>query len=722
MKALLRQCAYLLFFITAFAFMPLEVGPPAKLRKAYEALEVYNYFAAREAFYKLIDKYKAPSAYGLSVIYGRDDNPFTDIDSAFKYVRIAHETLPSLDEKTMLSYAPLGFDSAAVASQLVHVDSLAFLRAAHQGSPEAMQAFIDAHYTPRFIQMAIAERDGLAFELADEEGTAAAFAKFMETYPEAEQYGEARERYDELLYKESTASGRIRDYQRFLETNPESPYREEAEYAVYSKFTASGTALIYKQFIDENPGNSYVKDAWRQLYVLEIGDSSPRSMAAFTLRYPDYPFLDELKSDFDLITTSFYAVRDGNRWGFIDAEGNLRIAAQYEWTEPFSEGIAMVGKDDKAIYIDKRGQPITRKTFEDGTAFRQGFAVVDFEGLQGVINRLGAWILKPEYEVCGEHSEGFFYAEKNGLYGYANRRGEIAIPFGYTYASDFEQGRAVVGRNDKLSIIDTLGKALTAFEYDWIDPFTAQPGLDGKMVYSRMRKEGVMGLIDYNGKVTVAAQYDALGEEGDGLYLAASGDRYGFITGTGDTIIDFKYHYTTAALEQSRFDNGHARVFQKVNRDVKIGVIDTLDNKLMPAMFSGIGDYNAPLISVRKQELWGYADREVNLKIKYQFEAAETFQDSLAVVSLKGSFGLIDLNGVMVLPAKFSSMQRLDSLVLVADSLYGILHLNGDTLVPLQYASAELLDANILRFTDRSGLMNYFNIARRKFIWREQED
>lgn len=722
MKALIRQRAYLLFILPALAFMPVEGGPPAKLRKAYEALGEYNYFAAREAFYKLLDKHKAPSAYGLSVIYGRNDNPFTDLDSAFKYVRIAHDALPTLDAKTMLSYAPLGFDSAAVASQLVYVDSLAFLRAAHQGSPEAMQAFIDAHSTRRFIDLAILERDGLAFELADEEGTAAAFAKFMETYPEAEQYEEAMALYDELLYKENTASGLIRDYQRFLEAYPESPYKEDAEYAVYTKFTASGTALIYKQFIDENPGNSYVRDAWRQLYVLEIGDSSPRSMAAFTLKYPDYPFIDELKSDFDLITTSFYAIRDGDRWGFVDEDGNLRIAAKYEWTEPFSEGIAMVGKDENAIYIDKRDKPITKKSFEDGTAFKQGFAVVDFEGLQGVINRLGAWILKPEYDVCGEISEGFFYVEKDGLYGYANRRGEIAIPFSYTYASDFVEGRAVVGRNDQLSIIDTLGNALTTFEFDWIDPFTVQPGLDGKMVYTRMRKEGLMGLIDYNGKVTVTAQYDALGEEGDGLYLAAMGDKYGFITGAGDTIIDLKYQYTAAALEQSRFEKGHARVFQKVNRDVKIGVIDTLDKKVMPAMFSGIGDYNAPLISVRKQDLWGYADREVNLKIKYQFEAAETFQDSLAVVALKGSLGVININGDFVLPAKFKFVQRLDSLVLVADSLYGILHLNGDTLVPLQYASAELLDANMLRFTDRAGLMSYFNIARHKFIWREQED
>lgn len=689
---------------------------PGKLRKAFEALEVYNYFAAREGFYRYLEKHPVPSAYGLSVIYGRDDNPFFSLDSAFKYVTLSASTLPALDAKALADSEEVGVDSTAIHRQVVRIDSLIFLRAVHEGTVDALQGYMDRHTTERFREMARSERNALAFEAAEDAHTSAAYAEFMERYPDASQIGQARAAYHKTLYEEFTRSGRVSDYQRFLEKYPESPYAEAAEYEVFKQMTQPRTAASYKSFIEDNPANRFVDEAWRSLYALEIADQSPKSIAAFSLKYPDYPFFDELQSDFNLASTRFYPFTADGLWGFLDDTGTERIPAMYEWTESFSEELALVGVGDSAMYIDKRNRPLTQKYFDEGLPFKQGFAVVDVDGYQGVINRLGMWVIPPEYDVCGEYVEGFFFAEKEGDYGYLNRFGEVVVPFEYDRASDFANGRAVVERDGQMAYVDTLGRLVTPFGFEWLEPM-------GPDSVARMRagEDGLFGLIGYDGDTIVPPVFEALGDLHEGLMLAANGNSYGFINTRGDTVIDFLYHFTPEALTTSFFEGGRAIVYQKVKRDVKLGLVDRANTKILPAMFNGIGNYQDTLIAVRKKDLWGYADLEVNLVIPYLYDEAGPFKDSLAVVASKSKYGLLHTSGHMAIPAKFRALQRKDSLVLAQDTLWGLLTVRGDTLIPFAYSEAEILDTHMLKLTTPEGMIAYYHMRQKVFVWREQE-
>jgi hypothetical protein len=700
-----------LIAVLACAFA-MPVGVPSKLRKAFEALEVYNYFAAKEGFEKSLTKDPVPASFGLSIIYSRQDNPFSDLDSAVKYIYRAALAYPDLQEQQVMDYVEIGVDSIRIDQQLEQVDSLALLRALHAGQLDALQQYIDQHHTARFVVLAERERDAMAFQEATAVDDAQAYAAFLEVYPDAQEHGLAKERYALRLFEEATNSGYIRDFQGFVEDHPDSPYRKDAEYAVYNKSTRAGTPAVCVQFIQENPNNPFVDDAWRKLYALEIGDSSPRSIAAFTLKYPNYPFLNELKSDFDLATTRIYPIRQDDQWGFVDENGVVRIAPTFEWTEPFSEALALVSAgEDGAVYINKQGKAVTTKPIEDGLPFLRGHAVVDVDGKQGVINRLGQWVVKPEYDACGDISEGFFYAESNGSFGYLNRFGDVVIPFEYSEASNFVNGRAIVAR-DSFGYIDSLGNAIGSFIFDWLEPF-------GKNGVARYRKDGKFGLIKSTGDTLTGAIYHALGDLHEGHYLAANEQLYGFVSSNGDTAIAFKYAYSQTALTESFFENGHAKVFQKVNKETMVGVIDTLDKKVVPAIFNAMGRYTDGLIAVRKQDLWGYADQEMNLRIKYKYDEAGTFVDNTAIVVLKGRYGLIDSEGNALIAPQFNQVQRLDSILLAADSLFGLFSLLGDTLLPPEFAEAAVVDDHVIRFTDKAELFSYFDYRQMRFIWRE---
>jgi hypothetical protein len=49
-------------------------------------------------------------------------------------------------------------------------------------------------------------------------------------------------------------------------------------------------------------------------------------------------------------------VRQGGRWGFLDATGQPRTAYIYEEAWPFFGGKAQVRLDGRWFYIDKSGQ------------------------------------------------------------------------------------------------------------------------------------------------------------------------------------------------------------------------------------------------------------------------------------------------------------------------------------------------------------------------------
>lgn len=699
-------CFFAIMVLGAFVAAPVS----GKLKKGFAALSEYNYFEAKKQFYKALKKDSVGAGYGLSVIYARNDNPFHHTDSAFKFITLATTKYPALDAKSKAKYAELGIDSTSIAIQGTYIDSLFYDAAFAENTVPAWQHFIDFHKSQPYLDLAIENRNEVAFDLAEEANTSTAYRDFMDQFPEADQISEAGKRYHRLLYEEQTKEGRVRDFQRFIEKNPDSPYISDAEFRVYEKATAPGTLEVYRQFIEENPQNEHVNKAWRNIYALEVGELSARTIAAFSMKYPDYPFSDELKTDFQYATTRYYPIQENGLWGFIDASGNVRIEPAYNWVEPFIENLASVGKNDKVAFINKAGQLITDFEFEDAYAFRSGYSVVVKDEHYGVINRLGKWIVDPVYQDVGEFSEGFFYAEnEEGFYGYLDENGNVAIDFVLENATDFKNGLAIVQKDGKYGIINARAEQVSEFRYDWIEPFRTDRNP------SRFKIGNSFGLIDQVGTVLVDSVYSHIGDFSEELALAASNNVYGFIDIKGDTIIDFKYTFSSAALKVSAFQNGHVRVFQKD----KMGVIDTAGTRIFPAIFENIGEFTGNLIPVTKKDKWGYSDLKVNLVIPYQFDIAENFRDSVAVVSKNGLYGLIDTLGKSKIDFKYKSMVLLDSLILVSDSAYGLIDMNENVLVPMIYSDAEVIDKQIIRFVnDANQGGDYYDITQQKFIWR----
>lgn len=82
--------------------------------------------------------------------------------------------------------------------------------------------------------------------------------------------------------------------------------------------------------------------------------------------------------------------RKGDKWGFCDVNKTIIIPIQYEWAEPFSEGLAAVKKNGRFGFINKQGKVIIDFKYDYAKKFEGGLAQVrNNKGVLIWINRKG---------------------------------------------------------------------------------------------------------------------------------------------------------------------------------------------------------------------------------------------------------------------------------------------------------------------------------------------
>lgn len=120
-------------------------------------------------------------------------------------------------------------------------------------------------------------------------------------------------------------------------------------------------------------------------------------------------------------------VGEDSLFGFIDLEGEWVIPPEWDVAEPFSEGLALVGKGDDKGYINTKGELTIH--LEDSKwfvaeSFSEGLAAVKTaDELWGYIDQDGNVQIPCIYQEAGEFSDGFAHvADETGAF-YIDHRG-----------------------------------------------------------------------------------------------------------------------------------------------------------------------------------------------------------------------------------------------------------------------------------------------------------
>lgn len=700
------QVLFLIVFILCFLPQNLSAGG---IKKAFVELERNNFYNAEKTFRKKLKRKKCAASYGLSLLYIKEPSPYFNIDSAYHFIQLSESefALGSPRKKAKWN-KKFSLNDSTISVQKEQVAQRWFLEIEHSDSLEAFIVFVDKNPFYSSIENAKTIRNEIAFRRAMKFNTYEAFQEFLEKYPDADEKVLAQKKYDELFFYSMTEDSTLETYKRFIEEFPDSPFRKHAENKVYELLVPMKNEKNLIGFIRQNPSNINVNEAWKELYKYRITKYSQEELSEFMLDYPDFPFKEKLMKDLSLSTQLFIPAQENKMWGYIDSNGNWLIKPQFSWIEPFSEGKALVGFEDKTGYITKNAEFLYLGNLKDAFPFENGMAIIENENGMAAIDYKGDFILGFEYDELNYPKNNLILAEKEELYGYFNKSGELQIPFGYSLAFHFEGDYAIVKNDSAYSLINQKGELVFPYVFERI-----YSPVDSAVVAQYQGKWGVMNLA---GDTLSEFEYDFIGSfNNQQPAIRIKGKSYDYIDAKGKVKIALNYDVDNTTSVYASFKDG----FAKYKYKSKFGLIDTAGNRIAPAVYSEIGLYNGSgAIPVSKNGKWGYVSLDNKMQIDFKYDYAYPFEGNDAIVQYKQLYGMIDGEGNWILENSFEEIQRIDSSIVKAkqNGRWGLYQYK-NVLSPPVFDEIEMLLPGFisLKINEESAVYSLFQ---RKIIWQ----
>lgn len=172
----------------------------------------------------------------------------------------------------------------------------------------------------------------------------------------------------------------------------------------------------------------------------------------------------------------FRAIRKDGKFGFIDADGRLRIANRYERVQPFRDGLAAIRIMNKWGFIDRHERLVVQPVYDRVENFRHGLAIVTHDNLSGLVDKRGQRILPLRYDQITANEYGNFILRQGALYGLADETGKVIVHPKYNAITDTGRGHVVVERDGKFGLLTLDGVSTIPMIYDALtfDPYHNQ--------------------------------------------------------------------------------------------------------------------------------------------------------------------------------------------------------------------------------------------------------
>jgi WG containing repeat len=178
---------------------------------------------------------------------------------------------------------------------------------------------------------------------------------------------------------------------------------------------------------------------------------------------PSFDFANPFSEDLAVV-----GVFNPERWpvfGYIDKRGKLAIAPKFRAAHDFRDGLARVcvrTQSDacRQVFIDHAGTVRIKPNAEGVGDFSDGLAPVLIHGKVGFIDTLGKIVIEPRFDSpkFPVFSKGLAaVVGPNGKWGYIDRTGGFAIPPIYSFAFGFGDGLALVLTESDTGYIDRSG-------------------------------------------------------------------------------------------------------------------------------------------------------------------------------------------------------------------------------------------------------------------------
>lgn len=684
-----RIITFLLIFSLKSAFC-------SKIEKAYKALSIYDYFKAKELFYKSISKQPCEASFGLATIYHRTDNPFSNIDSAAKFIAIA-----STQFKDTISYSNYHINSNSIYELSQVIAKKGFEKYCTTYSVETINHYLKHFYfaNDSLLTQGFNNRDHKLLEYYLLYQSSDSLALFLQKYPESNLYYKAKKHFSNLQYEEQVDETNAAQLKTFIKLFPQNPNVTTAETKLFELTKQLHSADSLNSFIEHYSTSLTKEEAWKALYSESVKGYNAESLSTFLNKYPNYPYSESVIKEIDLSQKILMPLKNNtdDYYGYVDTLGNWIIKPIYTDAMTFAEGYAAVCENDSCFYIDKEGRKVFDLYFEEVENYKNGIAIVKKGNHYFLINRAGQLISKG-YQDISEASSGLYVCQFNNLYGAINSKGEIRIPFSYQKLGNFKNGYAYY-LSTAYGLVDIDNEVLKA-QWDWVSDVDAN-----LMVI--VKKANKFGIMNLNEQLLLATDYDYITPCSNTIYLVVKNNLYGFynikekcfVTG-----VDYTYNQ---AYEPNYYSDGNYFTLIKTN---EVALANANGKQLINfGVYTNLFLAKGDLMRIQRNLKFGYIDKKLKALTPIEFEQATDFENGLAVVSKNGQSTLINAQGKALYTIKGGTIYYLNHLFYKTslNELVGLINNKGEVLLATEFLSIEPITAYLFRCKKSAGLFLY---------------
>jgi len=168
-------------------------------------------------------------------------------------------------------------------------------------------------------------------------------------------------------------------------------------------------------------------------------------------------------------TEDYFLIKKNNSFGFVDTNGNLRIANRYDSARVFSEGLAAVKLRGMWGFIDKAESLVIQPHYQWVSSFSDGLAIFKSHGHYGLLDPSGRTVLAANYlSISKTKYSNFLLQSKNQTYSLANAKGIIFLSGRYEKLKDLGDSMVMGVLSGKKGLLNYQGKTLVNFEFEEI--------------------------------------------------------------------------------------------------------------------------------------------------------------------------------------------------------------------------------------------------------------
>lgn len=675
----------------AFLFCVAFTASASKLEKGFEALRIYDYFLAKKLFYE--QQKKKPdtyASYGLAVIYCRNDNPFFNLDSAGKYIRVSfHAYATSAQSQTLSGFV---IDKPAILDLSDTIARKMYQVIKQLNMVNAYNFFLQNFYLAGedLKREVVYARDQLEFNAVIESNNSDSTRQFMLLHPQSGLYQEAFVLREKQVYEEQTRNGSVGEYISFLNGFPKNLMVRTAHEKLFGIYRQQKDVRGLASFVKDYPGAYQNLEAWKLLFSLSVKEFSFDELKNFVREYPDFPLKTSILSELELNKLVLYPYEQNDFTGFIDEKGKYVIRPMFDAATDFYEGLSVVSKNDSVYFINKRNVNPFGRIYSDASVFKNGIAPVKQNGKWFFINRQGQTISRI-YDEINELSDNIYVVKSGDKYGALDHFGQSVLEPKFDKLGDFVNGYAYYMEKGAYGFVSRQGTVHKA-EFEWISDFNS-----GQIAV--IKQNNKYGLINIFGKKILDAEYDQILKTDSQVFIVVANSLYGFFSSDGCFLTSVTYDFVKERSPEYYTDGTLFKLLKKNEQ----AFADA--NGRLYINFGAYQEINFPhndLIRVKQKNKYGYLDKKLNPVIAYKYQQAGDFADSLAQVKTKDNNLLITPYGAEIFSTGAEIVKLSHHYYSINDDARSIINSNAE-LIFTDVENVQIVNGRLLIVTLNNG-------------------